>query len=107
MRTVNLGYAKAHLSRLVREAAAGEPFVIARAGKPLVQVVALNEANPYGFLDRGLRGGRARTRGALDEASPFGFLDGEIEVPEDFDTMYANEIRAMFEGEHEGVPEPE
>ncbi len=39
MRTVNIHEAKTHLSRLVREAAQGKPFVIARAGKPLVKVI--------------------------------------------------------------------
>ena len=42
MRTVNMHEAKTHLSRLVRAAADGEPFIIARAGKPVVKVVALN-----------------------------------------------------------------
>jgi prevent-host-death family protein len=41
MRTINIHEAKTHLSRLVEEAAAGLPFVIAKAGKPLVKVVAL------------------------------------------------------------------
>ena len=35
MRTVNMHEAKTHLSSLVKAAAAGEPFIIARAGKPL------------------------------------------------------------------------
>ena len=29
----------------------------------------------------------------------FGFLAGQITVPDDFDTMGAEEIRAMFEGQ--------
>jgi hypothetical protein len=37
MRTVNIHDAKTHLSRLVDRAAKGEPFVIAKAGKPLVK----------------------------------------------------------------------
>ena len=36
MLTVNIHEAKTHLSRLVERAAKGEPFVIAKAGKPLV-----------------------------------------------------------------------
>ena len=35
MLTVNIHEAKTHLSRLVERAAKGEPFVIAKAGKPL------------------------------------------------------------------------
>ena len=37
MRTVNIHEAKTNLSRLVAEAAKGESFVIAKAGKPLVK----------------------------------------------------------------------
>lgn len=33
--------AKTHLSRLVEEAAAGEEIIIARAGKPVVRLVAV------------------------------------------------------------------
>ncbi len=73
MRTVNMHEAKTHLSRLVREAARGEPFVIARAGKPMVKVVAVDAA------ERRL-----------------GFLAGQISVPEDFDRMDAAPIGAMF-----------
>ncbi|MDD4880285.1 MAG: type II toxin-antitoxin system prevent-host-death family antitoxin, partial [Gallionellaceae bacterium] len=42
MQTVNIHEAKTHLSRLVDQAAKGEPFLIAKAGKPLVKVIALN-----------------------------------------------------------------
>jgi prevent-host-death family protein len=41
MKTVNIHFAKTHLSRLVEEAAAGEDVVIAKAGKPLVRLVAV------------------------------------------------------------------
>ena len=41
MKTVNMHEAKTHLSRLVEEAAAGAEIVIARAGKPLVRLVAV------------------------------------------------------------------
>jgi prevent-host-death family protein len=76
MKTVNMHEAKTHLSRLVEEAVRGEPFVIARAGKPLVKVTVI-EAVPH-----------RRT----------GFLTGQIDVPQDFDTMAGDEIRALFEG---------
>ena len=81
MRTVNIHEAKTHLSRLVREAARGKPFVIARAGKPLVKVI------PY-------HGEKPTTR-------RLGFMKGEIEVPDDFDEMGAEAIEAMFGGEDE------
>lgn len=80
MKTVNMHEAKTHLSRLVDAAAKGEPFVIARAGKPLVKVTALgDEGEP-----RKLRG--------------FGFLAGKgFTIPDDFDTMMADEIADLFE----------
>lgn len=46
MRTINIREAKTHLSRLVEMAAKGEPFVIARVGKPLVKVVPLDAPLP-------------------------------------------------------------
>jgi prevent-host-death family protein len=44
MRQVSMHEAKNHLPRLVDEAAAGEPFVICKAGRPMVRVTPLNEA---------------------------------------------------------------
>ena len=43
MRQVNIHEAKTHLSRLVEEAARGEGFIIAKAGKPMVRVVSLEK----------------------------------------------------------------
>ena len=77
MRVVNMREAKAHLSRLVEAAARGEPFIIARAGKPVVKVVGLDAPE-------------ARHR--------IGFLAGHVSVPDDFDSMGADEIRGMFAG---------
>ena len=79
MQTFNIHQAKTHLSRLVEQAAHGEPFVIARAGKPLVRVAAL-DATP------------ARP------ARRLGFLAGQIAVPEDFDRMWGDEIEHLFGG---------
>lgn len=77
MVTVNVHEAKTQLSRLIDQAVRGEPFVIAKAGKPLVKVTAL--AAP---------------------AAPrrLGFLAGEIAVPDDFDRMGEAEIAALFGG---------
>lgn len=79
MVTVNMHEAKTHLSRLIEKAVNGEPFVIAKAGKPLVQVTAIAESAPK-------------------QQKRIGFLKGKIEVPEDFDTMFAAEIADLFEG---------
>jgi prevent-host-death family protein len=75
MNTVNIDEAKSQLSRLVDRAARGEAFVIAKAGKPLVKVSALD---------------------APAEPTRLGFLEGEIEVPDDFDRMGEREIAALF-----------
>jgi prevent-host-death family protein len=80
MRTVNIHEAKTHLSRLVDSAAKGEPFIIAKAGKPLVKVVPL-DATPALKIQR------------------LGFLAGQIQVPDDFDAMFADEIEKEFYGE--------
>jgi len=80
MQTFNIHEAKTQLSRLVEMAARGEPFIIAKAGKPMVKVTALDAPEPK-------------------EMKRFGFMKGQIEVPEDFNTMGADEIIAMFEGE--------
>lgn len=84
MKTVNIHEAKTHLSRLVEEAAGGEAFVIAKAGKPMVKVV------PLAALDEEPRKKRRA-----------GFLKGYAQIPDDFDTMFAKEIEDMFYGEQE------
>lgn len=80
MQTVNIHEAKTQLSRLVEQAAKGEPFVIAKAGKPLVKVIALNAPEA---------GQRRR----------LGFMAGQITVPDDFDRMGSAEIERLFGGE--------
>ena len=77
MKIVNIHDAKTQLSKLVQRAADGEPFVIARAGRPLVKVVPLDAPS------------RVQRRG---------FLSGRISVPKDFDRLGADEIETMFEG---------
>ena len=54
MLTVNIHDAKTRLSELIARAVAGEPFIIANRGKPMVKVEALEPAemtkpNPIGF----------------------------------------------------------
>lgn len=79
MKTINIHEAKTHLSRLVEEAAQGKEFIIAKAGRPLVKVSPLSTEEK--------RGGEK-----------LGFMAGEISVPDDFDSMGAPEIMALFEG---------
>ncbi len=76
MKTVNIHEAKTHLSKLVESAAKGEPFIIARAGKPLVKVTMLEGETPRRL----------------------GFMAGQYVIPDDFDSIGEGEIRALFEG---------
>ncbi|HKI03945.1 MAG TPA: type II toxin-antitoxin system prevent-host-death family antitoxin [Thermoanaerobaculia bacterium] len=75
MVTVNIHEAKTQLSKLIDQAVKGEAFVIAKAGKPLVKVVALEPPS---------------------EPRRLGFLEGEIAVPDDFNRMGEAEIAALF-----------
>ncbi len=79
MLTVNIHDAKTQLSRLVEQAAQGESFIIAKAGKPMVKVIPLGKAE-------------------AGTASRIGFMAGEIAVPDDFDQMGGDEIAAMLTG---------
>jgi prevent-host-death family protein len=83
-RTVNINEARRHLSKLIDQASKGEPFVIAKAGKPLVKVAAIDAPTPM----------RVRR---------LGFMAGQIGVPADFDTMGRSEILRVFEGRDRGI----
>lgn len=80
MQTVNIHEAKTHLSRLIERAVRGEAFIIAKAGRPLVKIVALDA--PTG-----------------DQVRRLGFMSGQLQVPDDFDRMGAGEVEALFSGD--------
>ena len=79
MQTINIHEAKTHLSRLVDEAAKGNVFIIAKAGKPMVKVLPLSEEE-------------------LKGAEKLGFMSGEILVPDDFDSLAVTEMVQLIEG---------
>lgn len=79
MKTVNIHEAKTHLSRLIEEAVRGEAVVIAKAGRPLVQMTAVG--------------------GPPAPPARLGFLSGQIQTPADFDRMGESEIEMMFGGQ--------
>jgi prevent-host-death family protein len=79
MKTVNIHQAKTQLSKLVEEASEGEAFIIAKAGKPVAKVIALEA--PVGRRVRRL-----------------GFMKGQIAVPDDFDRMGEEKIERLFAG---------
>jgi len=80
MRTFNIHVAKTHLSRLVDEAVKGDSFVIAKAGKPMVLVIPIPESTPA-------------------PKRRLGFMKGQYTVPENYDTMFGDEIEKLFYGE--------
>ena len=79
MLTVNIHDAKTQLSKLVEQAARGEAFIIAKAGKPMVKVIPLELAES-------------------GTACRLGFMAGEFSVPDDFDQMGSGEIEKLFAG---------
>ena len=79
METVNMHEAKTRLSSLVDKAMKGEPFIIAKAGKPVARVNAIESPEP----------GTERR---------LGFMKGQIRVPDDFDRMEEEAIAEMFGG---------
>ncbi len=69
--------AKTHLSSLIGQALNGEPFIIAKEGKPLVKVMAIDTPETAA-------------------QQHIGFLAGKVQVPADFDTMGSAEITSLF-----------
>jgi prevent-host-death family protein len=80
IRIVTIDEAKTQLSKLVEQASKGEPFIIAKAGKPLVKVIPVDAPVPK-------------------KVQRLGFLSGQIAIPDDFDAMGCAEIVRIFEGE--------
>jgi antitoxin (DNA-binding transcriptional repressor) of toxin-antitoxin stability system len=77
MQTFSIQEAETNLSRLVEMAANGEPFLIAKAGRPMVKVMAIDAPGPR-------------------EVKRFGFMAGRVQVPDDFDRLGADEIEKLF-----------
>lgn len=75
-KTVNIHAAKTHLSRLVEEAREGREIVIARAGRPVARLVAIESA-------------RVRDRG-------FGALKGRVRIGRDFDAPLPPDVLRAF-----------
>ncbi|WP_322528307.1 type II toxin-antitoxin system prevent-host-death family antitoxin [Salinicola sp. LHM] len=79
MESVNIHEAKTRLSQLLAKAAQGEGFVIAKAGKPIAKVTAIDSPD-------------------AGQQKRLGFMKGQFKVPEDFDRMGQDEIADMFGG---------
>jgi antitoxin (DNA-binding transcriptional repressor) of toxin-antitoxin stability system len=76
MDIVDIREVETHLFRLIKNAAAGESFIIAEGGKPMVKVVPLNTN--------------------LTEQKRVGFLLGRFKVPDDFNRLGRQEINRIF-----------
>ena len=77
MQTVNIHEAKTQFSRFVDQAEAGEEIVIARAGKPVARLVALETLT--------------------SKPRKLGLGRKKFTFPEQFDRLNAGEIVEMFE----------
>jgi prevent-host-death family protein len=78
MKPVNMHDAKTHLSKLVERAAAGEEIIIAKAGKPVAKLVAIE------------RNMTPRVAGSMR---------GKIWIADDFDDPLPPELQAYFTGD--------
>jgi prevent-host-death family protein len=76
MESVNMREAKTRLSQLVARAARGEAFIIARAGKPVVRVTAVDAPEE-------------------SQQKRIGFMAGEFQIPDDFDQLGREDIAEM------------
>lgn len=77
MESINIHEAKTHLSRLIAKVSQGEGFIIAKAGKPVAKITAIDAPDSK-------------------ETKRLGFLAGEFKIPDDFDRMGEEEIADMF-----------
>ena len=75
MKQVVVHAAKTHLSRLLREVAAGQDVVITRSGQPVAKLVSMEEGRPI-----------------------FGIDKGRLLVPDDFDAPLDEDLLRAFEG---------
>jgi prevent-host-death family protein len=77
MQTMNIHEAKTQFSKLIEAVIQGEEVIIARAGKPVASLVAIQAKTPV------------RRAGALK---------GQIKVADDFDAPLPEDVASSFEG---------
>ena len=65
------------MSKLLEGVSQGKPFIIAKAGKPIARVIAIDAPEP-------------------EHRKRLGFLVGQFVVPDDFDHMGEDEILSQF-----------
>ena len=77
MDPINIHSAKTQLSKLIEAAERGEEVIIARAGKPVAKLVALENQRPF---------------------RKAGSMTGLFEVPDSFFEPLPEDLRDAFEG---------
>ena len=94
MKTVNIGEAKTHLSRLLTEAAAGADIVIARAGRPIARLVPVGsgDSSPTGDSDSG-----KSAEGNAEGPRILGRDHGLFTVPDNFNDPLPDDLLDLFE----------
>jgi len=80
MQTFNIHHAKTNLSKLIQKAEDGEEICIARAGKPVVKLVPVNQQRPQ---------------------RKAGLLKGKIRIADNFDEPLPDDVMKAFYGETE------
>lgn len=94
MKTVNIGEAKTHLSRLLTETAAGADIVIARAGRPIARLVPVGsgDSSPTGEVDSG-----KSADGNVEGPRVLGRDRGLFTVPDNFNDPLPDDLLDLFE----------
>jgi prevent-host-death family protein len=80
VKQINIYEAKTNLSALVEQAYRGNPFIIAKSGRPMVKVEAY-QAQPA-------------------KLTRLGGMKGKMKVPQDIKAVARDEIISLFEGEN-------
>ncbi len=83
MKVLNIHQAKTHLSRLIEEAVGGETVVVAKAGKPMIQLVPVAAAG--GDRPLGLLAGKAKESADCwkpdEEVEQWFYGEGNVAAP--------------------------
>ncbi|WP_066419651.1 type II toxin-antitoxin system Phd/YefM family antitoxin [Bordetella ansorpii] len=81
MRTFDIQEVESQLSKLLEQAATGGPFIITRAGHPIVKVSPI------------------KSQENTERKNRLGFFQERLVIPSDFDQMGAQRIAGLFSGD--------
>jgi prevent-host-death family protein len=88
MQTLDIHEAKANLSRLIEMAGNGEPFIIVKAGKLLVQVMAISDKKDEWFRKPGFLKGQFKLI-SVSKQRCWTHSDAKLERSHDADLQYS------------------